>query len=120
MNQELAKISVKGLVKPGCMYTFLAEKENGWDPGPIDQLYVITREEEIVPALEMELCLILGECYELRKFIKWSQILEDCYEFRFRCWDKAANEEIGYSLFLYRLSSFSEKLAWVMESIMST
>lgn len=117
MHPLLAGIPVTGLIRPGHVYVFCAEKEHGWDPGPIDQQYVITREEDILPALEMELCMILAGCYELRKFIRCAEVVEGCYEFRFRCWDKAANEEIGYSQFLYRLANLEEKLAWARESI---
>ena len=112
MHPILETIQISGIITPGDTYIFSAEKELGWDPGPVDHMYVLTRDEEILPALEMELCIILGECYELKKFIRWSQILEGCYEFRFQCIDKAANKAIGYSLFLYRLSTVSEKLAW--------
>src|SRR6202012_2843280 len=106
MHPILKNIHISGIINPGGTYIFSAEKEHGWDPGPIDHMYVLTRDEDIIPALEMELCIILGECYELRKFTKWSQILEGCYEFRFQCIDKAANNAAGYSLFLHRLSTF--------------
>lgn len=117
MHPLLANIPVTGLILPGEVYVLCAEKHQGWDPGPIDQQYVITRDEDILPALDMELCLFLADCYELRQFIRCAQILDDCYEFRFRCWDKAANEEIGYSLFLHRLPGLAEKLAWARNSI---
>lgn len=112
MHQILQNIHISGIIAPGDTYLFSAEKEPGWDPGPIDQMYVLTRDEDILPALEMELCMILGNCYEVRRFIRWSQILDDCYEFRFQCFDKEEKKETGYSLFLHRLSSFREKLAW--------
>lgn len=115
MHAQLAAIPVSGMINPGDIYIICAEKDLGWDPGPIELMYVITRDEDILPALEMEICIFLGQCYELRQFIKCSEILEDCYEFRFRCIDKAENREVGYSLFLHRLSSFSEKLAWAKE-----
>jgi hypothetical protein len=112
MHEVLKHIPISGIIAPGETYIFSAEKEYGWDPGPVDHMYVITRDEEILPALDMELCLILRDCYELRKFIRWAEVLEGCYEFRFRCFDKAANKEIGYSLFLQRLATFADKLSW--------
>lgn len=112
MHPILQNIHITGIIAPGDTYIFSAEKEAGWDPGPLDQLYVLTRDEDIVPALEMELCLILGNCYELRRFIRCAQILDGCYEFRFQCFDKEEERETTYSLFLYRLASFREKLAW--------
>jgi hypothetical protein len=117
MHPVLASIPVTAIIQPGHIYVFCAEKERGWDPGPIDQLYVITRDEDILPALEMELCMILADWYELRHFVRCKEVLDDCYEFRFCCLDIAANKEIGYSLFLHRLSSLSEKLKWARESI---
>jgi hypothetical protein len=117
MHPVLASIPVTGIILSGHFYVFCAEKDPGWDPGPIDQLYVITREEDILPALELELCMILAECYELRQFIRCAEILDGCHEFRFHCWDKAANKEIGYSLFLHRLPTLAEKLAWARETI---
>ncbi|HEV2479739.1 MAG TPA: hypothetical protein VGS79_08735 [Puia sp.] len=46
---------------------------------------MITRDEDILPALELELCMILADCYELREFVRCAEVIDDCYEFRFRC-----------------------------------
>ena len=120
MHPIFQNIQISGLISPGETYLFSAEKEQGWDPGPIDQMYILNRDEDILPALEMELCIILGNCYELKKFIKWSEILDGCYEFRFLCFDKEELTETAYSLFLHRLSSFSEKLAWAQNLLIDS
>jgi hypothetical protein len=117
MHQVLASIPVTGIIKPGQIYVLFAEREYGWDLDFIDQLYVITRDEDILPALELELSMLHPHWYELRHFIRCTEVLVDCYEFRFCCWGKSANKDIGYSLFLQRLSTFSEKLGRPGESI---
>jgi hypothetical protein len=117
MHPVLASIPITAIIQPGHIYVLCTEKQNPFDPFPIDKLYVIPRDEDILPALEMEFCLVLTDWYELRHFIRCKEVLDDCYEFRFRCWDKAANKEVGYSLYLQRLSTFAEKLAWARKSI---
>ena len=119
MHPVIAAIPAMHILQPGGMYIISPEKGNIWDRIPIDWLYVITRDEEILPALHMEMCVFVAELYELKGFVKWSEVLVDCYEFRFRCLDKAANREIGYSLFLHRLQTFKEISHQPEESIMN-
>jgi hypothetical protein len=116
MHQVLENISLSGIIAPGDVYILSAEKYQGWDPGPIDEMYILTHDEDLLPAFEMELCIFLADLYEPRKLIKWGEILDGCYEFRFLCYDKTDEKEIGYSLFLHRLPTFSEKLACVKKS----
>jgi hypothetical protein len=117
MHPVLAPIPVTGIIQPGHTYVLSTEKQNPWDPFPIDRLYVILRDEDILPAVELEFSSVLAHRYELRHFIRCEEVWDDCYEFRFRCWDKAVNKEVGYSLFLLRLPTFAEKLARARKAI---
>ena len=120
MHPLLENISLPGIIAPGDTYIITAEKEQGWDPGPVDYMYVLTNDQEILPALDMELCIILADSYKLRRFVKWAEILDGVYEFRFICLDKETGVEVAYSLFLHRLRSFPEMLAFVKDLLIDS
>jgi len=110
MNEILKNIPISGIITSGEIYILNPEGDPRHNPGPIEFIYTLTCDEHILPALELEFC-ILDELYALRKFCRYGEILDGVYEFHFRCYDKEGEEEVGYSMFLHRLSTLSQQQA---------
>jgi len=115
MNEVIKTIPTSGIVSPGEVYIFDERPDRAHSPDPIKYLYVIKREEEILPALEMEFCIVLAGEYELRQFLGWRKISADCQECKLICYDKVEETEVDYFLYLHRIMTFEEKLARVKE-----
>jgi hypothetical protein len=113
MNKLFDGVSVVGIVVPGEAYIFSEKASPAWDPGPISYLYVIKKDEEILPALEMEFCTVLAEMFEIRKFSGMRRVTDDCYEFRTRCFEREVKEEQDCCLYLHRLRTFKERFEQV-------
>jgi hypothetical protein len=109
MNKLFDCVSVVGIVVPGEIYIFSEKASPGWDPGPINYLYVIQKDEEVLPALEMEFCTVLAGIYEVKKFLGMRRLTDDCYEFRTRCLEREVQEEEDCCLYLHRLRTFKER-----------
>ena len=110
MNELFDRLSVVGIVVPGETYIFSEMANRGGDPGPISYLYVIRKDEEILPALEMEYCTVLADMFEIRRFLGMRKLTDDCYEFRTRCFEKEAKEEQDCCQYLHRVRTFKERL----------
>lgn len=111
MNEILKNIPTSGIITPGDIY-IVSSNDRGFDPGPTEFLYILTRDEDILTALELELCIVLGDMYDLRMFISSGRVEDGSHEFRFLCREKGRNEEVKHSIFLHRLSTLSEQLTW--------
>jgi hypothetical protein len=110
MNKLFDGVSVVGIVVPGETYIFSEKASPGWDPGPISFLYLIRKDEEVLTALEMELCTVLAEMYEVKKFLGMRRRTKDCYEFRCRCFEKELEQVENVCLYLHRVKTFEERL----------
>src|SRR5690348_5003298 len=53
MNKVFDGASVAGIVNPGDIYIFCDDQERGSAPGPLEYLYIIRDEKEILRALDM-------------------------------------------------------------------
>jgi hypothetical protein len=115
MNSLLKDIPVSGIIEQGQCYVLDEFEGSMFLIEPIDCLYVITSEQEIVRALDMTMCIIFEEAYEVRAFLGCLKISRDCHQFKMRCFDKQEDTEIDYSLYLHRIRSFEEELARVTE-----
>lgn len=107
MKSILKDISVPNIITPGDMY-ILHKSKNSWhEPGPIIHMYFIKSDEEIMPAIGME---ISYSDYELKKFIGWDRVSSSCVEFKFLIYDSEAEKEVEYSIFLHRIKTVPEAL----------
>jgi hypothetical protein len=106
MESVLRPIDEGGIVNPGDIY-ILHDREEKWDPGPIEYMYFIRGEEELMPALKREIEYIME--YTIFSFLGWTKISENCIEFLVSCYNP---EEgcIEYSIYLHRIRSLEETL----------
>lgn len=111
MNKVFNGVSVAGIIKPGHLYIFDESANRGWPPEPIEYLYCIREEREILSALDMEFSIVLTEDYELRKFLGIRKVNRNCHEFKMLCYEKYSDREIKYSLYLHRIQTFEECLS---------
>ena len=115
MKKLFEGVSLKGIVKPGEAYIFNEHQSTGYEPEPIDILYLIRSEDDLIQALEMELIIVLSDLYEIRKFLGFQKVTEDCYRFKALCYQKEDRKQVEYRIYLHRIKSFNERLARVKE-----
>jgi hypothetical protein len=113
MHKSFEGVSVSGIVKPGEIYIFCDNLERGWQPEPLDYIYTIKSEAEILPALDMEM-KILADTYVLKKYLRSRKISDDCHQVKMLCYDEEGIEFV-FSLYLQRIISFEEKLKIELE-----
>lgn len=113
MNKIFDGVSVAGIIKPGNIYIFCDNQDRGADPEPIEYLYVIKDDKEILQALDMELCIVMARHFEPIKFLRTRKVNKDCHEFSVLCYEKDSKEEVKYTLYLHRIQSFEEALTQV-------
>ncbi len=110
MNSKFDGVSTAGIIKPGDLYIIYEQADRGWDPGPIEFIYAIRKDEDILAALDMELSIVMAEYYELKRFVGVTKISDDCHEFRMFIHDKEDDKDREWSLYLHRITPFEEKL----------
>ena len=110
MNKLFDGVVVTGIVIPGETYIFSESASPEYDPGPLNLLYVIRKDEEILQAVEMEFCVVLTDMYELRKFSGIRRLSADCYELRCSCFEKQLKQVETVRLYLHRVRTFKERL----------
>jgi hypothetical protein len=116
MNKIFEGVSVAGIIKRGHAYIFDDCVNRGYDAGPIEYLYVIREEEEILPALDMEYFIFMAEFCEITQFIGIRKIDEDCHEFELLGYNKGElEEEVKFTFYLHRLKTFEEHLSEVKD-----
>jgi hypothetical protein len=110
MGKAIDMACFTGIIKPGDIFILCEEADPGADAGPIEYMYSIRSIEEIAPAVEMVMEIILAEMYEYKHFLGVRK--KDCqiYEILLMCYDKAGEEEINYSLYLHKIQTFEENL----------
>jgi hypothetical protein len=110
MSKLLDIATFTGIIKPGDIYILTGESRPGADAGPIEYLYTIRSVEEIAPAIEMEMEIVLAEMYEYKQFLGLSK--KDCQicEINLLCYDKTLEKEVKFSLYLHKIQTFEENL----------
>ena len=109
MHEVLNGVYIRGVVRSGQIYVFADFEDRGWSPEPLDWLYVIQWDADILPALDLELWA-LSELYEFKEYAGCEKRSDDCYEFRFSCLRKPEGTTKMYSIFLQRVMNCQEKL----------
>jgi len=108
MNKIFNDVSVAGILVPGQVYV-LSESQPDWIPtGPIEELFVIKSEAEILIALDMIYGQMFAEDYDLVEFSGIRKINDDCHEFRILCYDRKFEENVEFSQYVNRIRSFEE------------
>jgi hypothetical protein len=110
MHSALKDVTVTGIIKPGDVYIFHTDSENTAQIDQLNYMYVIMRDEQILPALEMETCLVIAEDYELKQFLGIHKISRDCYEFKILAYNKPERQDEERCYYLHGVQSFEEKL----------
>jgi hypothetical protein len=111
---------VSGIIQPGHIYILCSESERGGYPEPIEFMYTIRAEHEILPAIDMEMNIVLASMYDLRKFCGVGKISDNCHQFKMVCYDKEGDRTTLYSLYLHRIMSFEEGLKSLKELYMDS
>ena len=111
MNKALIGVSITGIIEPGQLYILGENRDRGWNPQPIDCLFCIREDKEILEALDMDYSIILAEKCELKKYLGFKKINRNCYEFKLLVYEKDEGEEVRHSVYLHRILTFSEFLA---------
>jgi hypothetical protein len=116
MNKKIDPACLAGIIKPGEVYILNEEDSSEGDPGPIEYLYTIRCTDEIAPAIEMEMDIVMAEYYEYKEFLGVKKECENCYRFTLLCYDKKEEKEIEYLIYLHRICAFEEMLVDTKES----
>ena len=111
MNELFKNVNVSGIIKPGENYYMTSNSE----PDMVDHVYLISRDKDILRALEMEMCVVLAGMYTVLRFDRLARISETCYEFCMLCYDVEGRKEEHFSMYLHRAVTFEEELAEVLE-----
>jgi len=111
MNKIFKEASVAGIIEPGHLYIFDDCSNRGFSPEPIEYLFSISEDKEILQALDMEFCIVLAEDYEVRDFLGVRKINRNCHEFKVLCYEKKEQREVRLRLYLHRIQSFRECLS---------
>jgi hypothetical protein len=110
MHPNLNGITTEGLIRPDETYIITEFEERGHLVDPLDIMYIIKSEDEIVPALEMQMFIILKSFYDFKAYLGCEKMSDDCYAFKMQCVDKADEEDCICYLYLHRLTTFKERL----------
>lgn len=106
MNHILDPIVEAHIFDPGDIYVFLSYEDPGYDPGPLEFMYFIRREDDIMPALELEAEHYMW--YKIKEYLSCTRVSESCFEFRMRCFDPEEDDDIIYSLYLHRIKTLQD------------
>ena len=110
MDFLLIGLSFKGIIRLGEVYIFSETKDRAYEMEPLDMAYVIQSDDEIAPALNMEIFDVMYGVYEFKKFIGYEQLTDDCYRFRMLCYEFRQRKRCVYTLYLHRVMKFCERL----------
>jgi hypothetical protein len=108
MNKIFNEASVTGIIEPGQLYIFDQSAHRGWSPGPIEYLFCIKEDKEILMALDMEYSIVLAEYYDLIEFLGVRKISKNCHQFRMLVYDKDSGRKSTSSFYLHRIIPFDE------------
>jgi hypothetical protein len=115
MHRTLQGISTSGIITPGEIYVLIECESGSYGLDSLEFLYVITSEEEILTAIEMEICIVMAEDYTLKAFLGISKISADCHQFKMSCYYKPDRRRVEYSFYLHRITTFKENLLRIKE-----
>jgi hypothetical protein len=110
MNKIFNGVAVTGIINPGSVYIFEECRSREYDCVPLDCLYCIRHEEEILPALDMKLCIIDGDECDLIKFFGIRRLNKNCHEFKVLMYDSDLGKKVSRSFYLQRVQTFGEYL----------
>lgn len=110
MNELFKDVDVVGIIKPGESFFLVPEDEREGDLDYCWQ-YLISRDEDILRALELEMCYMLREWYEPLRFLRMVKLSEDTYEFTAWVYFKDEKKEGEASMYLQRVRTFEEEYA---------
>lgn len=108
MNKIFNEASVVGIIEPGQLYIFDQRAHRGWSPGPIEYLFCIKEDKEILMALDMEYSIVLAEYYDLIKFLGIRKINKNCHQCKVLVYDKGSGRKTISSFYLHRIMPFDE------------
>jgi hypothetical protein len=106
MENLLKELHDANIFASGHVYIFYETGNPEWDPGPIEFMYFIRSEDEIVPALKLEAEYTME--LEIRKYLGCAKISEGCFEFKMLCFNSAENREEEFSCYLHRIRTTEE------------
>ena len=114
MNKVFQEVDLSNSVIPKEVY-ILTKHERKLQTDEVAALYTIESDSQLLEALDMDLHLINGDKYELRKFLGINAIGADTHLIRLLCYDKLLCVNIIVRYFLHRIITFREELARVTE-----
>jgi hypothetical protein len=107
MKKTFKPISEVRICRPGEIYIFCESDDPGWDPGPIEFMYIIRSDDEIIPALKMDVEGYLS--YQIKRFVGCAKISDSCFELKMECYDPEEGD-IKYSVFLHRIKTLQDAI----------
>jgi len=110
MNKVFNKVSIEGIVEPGQLYIFDGCRDRGSYLEPIEYLFCVKENNEILLALDMEYSIVLAETCELIEFIGFRKVNRNCHEFKFLGYEKDTGKKAKRTLYLHRILPFNEYL----------
>lgn len=117
MKPVFKDLSFADIFEPGQCYLLIEESSRDADLVPLEHIYVIQKEEQIVEALEIEMNIILlAMAYEVLAFAGVKRKTKDCHEFKMFCYDRKKQKTCYYRLYLQRLRSVEEEREKAEES----
>lgn len=114
MNKVFQDVDLSNAVIPREVY-ILSRHQRRLQTDEVASLYTIESDSELVAALDMDVHLINGDKYELRKFLGIKEIRVNTHLIRLLCYDKLVCVNVIVRYFLHRIATFHEELARVTE-----
>jgi len=106
MNKVFNNVSIEGIVEPGQLYIFDGCRDRGYSPEPIECLFCVKEDKEILLALDMEYSIVLAETCQLMEFLGFRKVNRNCHEFKLLVYEKDTGENIKRTLYLHRILPF--------------
>lgn len=97
------------IVAPGEMYVVSDCSDRGYDAGPIEFMYVISSNEQVGPAVELEFSYL--DDYTLKEYLGFEKIADGCFCFKVLFYNPIAEKDVVYERYLHRLQSLDKFIA---------
>jgi hypothetical protein len=111
VNNIFATISYPGIIEPGQLYILDEHKGREYRALPIEELFFIRDERELLQALYLEFFVVGSDDYEVLEYLGMRKINKECYEFSIKYNEIRFDEEYIYTLYLHRIQTFAEYVA---------
>jgi len=108
MKTLFKNVSLTGVIRPGEVYTFTEDDDRGCGIDCLEYMYIIRSDDEIAPALDMEMFTILNDFYNFTTFLGHEKLSDDCHRFRVKAIPKSERKHIVYCFYLQRIMTFPE------------